>query len=256
MLEVVIDRECPEPSTLSQAFWFHQIWQMNLARTMGSCQGIAELLAKNMNLSEGNWCLASPIFWQATHNDAMVVGLAEQDSSAYFQAFSKFLVQDQSTAFKISHDLWIFDAHFLGETNVSDLNQVMHQSLNSYIQAMPSRWRTWWTEIQMLFQTIDTPSSYVLNGIWPWGGGPWVVSKPIYVYQDTSAFAELELPKWEGKTWPKSGVILVTQDQGLEVYNQLKNASLRVRIWWKDGYEEHQPKSVWQRLKLWVKYAN
>jgi hypothetical protein len=255
MLDLIFDCDCPDISKLSQSFWFKQTWQMNLARSMGLSQGVASLTANSLGLGPGTWFLLSPILWQATHNDAMIVQVAADKSGLYFAALQKFLAQDGGRIFAISEDLWLMDACFLAELESCDLNQVMHHSLQPLLQKMSPSWRRWWTEVQMLFQTLTGNAPALINGVWPWGGGAWTPNQVIYCHSQCEEFKALNGQDWNPKTWPKTGVVVIDQVESMAIYQSL-SATQGLRLWWRNGYSEQLPLSIWQRIRKWVQHAN
>jgi len=252
MLDFIFDAHSDDNTELSHRFWFPQHWLMNLARAMGTTAGLATLFAQKLGLGEAAWVLASPVCWQATHNDAMVVGLArEAVLNGYFQVFVDFLAQDGARAYQISPDLWLFDASFLGESVFFDLDTVMHQSLQTYLMAMPVPWRRWWTEVQMLFQTTKA-GAQEMHAIWPWGGGEWQATRAVYAFRhqyDNLSFIQ----RLEQKKWPKNAVILVDKAHHVEIYQRLGHHHLR--LWWQDGYQIKPHWQWWQQLKRMVGYG-
>lgn len=248
MIDFVFDFLCPDQSQLTHRFWFRQHWIMNLARAMGSTQGIASLFARQLGLSAGTWVLASPICWQATHNDAMLVALAPDNVLiGYFEAFNSFLALDGSSAYQISPELWLFDAGFLGESPFFDLDTVMHQSLHNYLVLMPLSWRRWWTEVQMLFQRLQPQATH---GIWPWGGGIWRPTQQVYTNSNQFAVFDFIHPLGEQQS-PKNAVVLLDTDDYQKIYRQQQ-----MRLWWQDGYQIKEAASLWQQIKRMVGYAN
>lgn len=249
MLHIIVDGYCKTIQRLSRVFRIPVIWQTNLMTLANQGQGIAHLLALEQGLTDGQWMVASPIIWQATHNDAMITDVCSQPSHEDFKAFHQFLAQDASRLVEHPSGWWLFEVTNMQALTTPPLETVLHQSLFPFLDDMPPWWRTWFTETQMLWaQVDDTP----VNGIWPWGGGHMNMDKSLYAI-DASLWPIClgDLYPWEPKSRFKKqdAILLLTESQWLQYYDEITAAHRELWIWWNNGIE-HISSSFW---KFWIK---
>lgn len=138
----------------------------------------------------GEWVMVSPVYWQATHNDAMFV-VTERDSMwseanarACFATLASFVAKDGMHLYYHSPDLWLLQGSQLPALNAKPAYCLLQQSLLPHLQALDSSlfWQRLITECQMLFSHHDIVAR---NGVWFWGQGSLQPpsSRPIYCLQ-------------------------------------------------------------------------
>jgi len=136
---------------------------------------LADLLRLYHQL-EGDWLVLSPVHWQATHNDAMIVAtgkdlhLQEREAKAWFNLFSDYLAAEDMPLYYHNAELWLICNKKKHSLNAKPAHQLLHQSLMPELsQLHPALyWQKFITESQMFFASLPNHSS--LNGVWIWGG--------------------------------------------------------------------------------------
>ena len=218
MLHVIIDAFCPEPNRLTSQFYSAHNWQMNLMMAVNQSQGVAQMLALELGLPKAQWLIASPIHWEATHNDAMIT-LDFQDSSdeianIAFLTFKNFLAKESCLVYQYTPSLWLFDTTGMPELKTPYLGDVMHRSFLGTVLDMPSVWKRWMTEMQMLFVKSDFSKDPSINGIWPWGAGVFELNVPLYQLAGDSWPLYLDkLSIWNENKTEMDAVLLVSGAQ-------------------------------------------
>lgn len=262
MLHLILDASHTNDAVEAQSFFTTQWWQMNLMNAINNSMGVAQFLAHQHGLAKGNWHIASPIHWEATHNDAMIVldgqaGVDENELIHFFQVFQGFVERDDLPIEKLSSGVWLFDAKNLLECTLPSLNSVMHRSLHEYLLMMPNEWRTWFTEVQMLFHCATANKATTINGVWPWGGGEFKLTTPIYQLGD---FPGIEAKNWSSEMkLPHTGVLLISEQHAKEfeeIFNKKFINRVPVTWWWNNKTYQTKPKTIWKHLKSWFSHAN
>lgn len=145
---------------------------------------LADLLRQYHRLEDGgHWLILSPIHWQVTHHDAMIVEygnfaqLTEARSKIWFAEVSEFLAQDNMTLFFHSPDYWLVHTVDKPLLKSPNLPFIQHRSLMPMLAELDGTmyWQRLFTELQMFLSThplnmapdLKTP----INGLWFWGGG-------------------------------------------------------------------------------------
>jgi hypothetical protein len=245
MLNIIVDGCCSQKEHLSREFVMPHIWQMHLVNLVNHEQGIAHLLAQDLGLVNGAWMIASPIYWQATHNDALITNYSISLSSQYFAVLQNFLALDMSKLYVHPTGIWIFECSNTPNLVSQNLENVMHQSLYPFLENMPSFWRKWFTESQMLFSQMKNTQ---VNGVWPWGGGKFAMDKPVYVLDpDLWPKAIAPMYPWDDKlnVQNKDLILLVKSFEFDGLLPRLASRFPSLTIWWDNGVETIRRPSIW-----------
>ena len=143
---------------------------------------VADLLRQYHKL-DGHWLIISPIHWQATHNDAMIMAcddtldLSDTESRLWFAALNQFLAQDTVKLHYHDAYTWLIQFETSPSINARPVHQLLQQSMMQHLQAMDSTlfWSRFITENQMFFSEHSLNKAragrYPINGVWVWGGG-------------------------------------------------------------------------------------
>jgi hypothetical protein len=134
---------------------------------------VADLLKRYDGLS-GDWLIASPIFWEATHNNAMIrhaesqLILSEDDSRYLFSAFSEFVAEQGMHMYYHDAKTWLIQAEHLPIPQTMPVHLLINQSMLPALQSLQATpdWMRFFTESQMFFSALKKP----VNGVWVWGG--------------------------------------------------------------------------------------
>jgi hypothetical protein len=137
---------------------------------------LGDLLRKSHRL-EGEWVVLSPVHWQATHNDAMIVSagsdlqLSEQESRHWFKLLNDYLYDDGMTLFYHDEHTWLLEVTNKPHLNARPVHRVINHSLMPELAQLDSTmyWQKFFTECQMFF--ASQPNATTVNGIWAWGSG-------------------------------------------------------------------------------------
>lgn len=184
-MDIVINAEIasiPENNTeiLTQGNFYH-----NLLSCLGypnDAPPVADLLRKYHHL-EGAWLIVSPIHWQATHNDAMIIAsgnqleLSEQDSQLWFEAFKEFVSSENMRVYYHDAQTWLLQYDDKPLLTAKPVHLLHHKSMMPELQNLDKTlfWQRFITESQMFFSAhaLNTTRRdlYPINGVWLWGNG-------------------------------------------------------------------------------------
>lgn len=142
---------------------------------------VGELL-KILHDLDGEWLVVSPINWQATHNDSMLVAagydfsINSQQSEMLFAKFSEFVKADGMELYKHDSVTWLLKVQDQPLLNAKSVYSVLHHSLFKELEYLDSSlyWQKFITMSQMFFSGLRLPDDrniYPINGVWVWGGG-------------------------------------------------------------------------------------
>ncbi|MCC5014993.1 MULTISPECIES: hypothetical protein [unclassified Legionella] len=149
---------------------------------------LADLLRLSHHL-EGKWVIASPIHWQATHNDAMVVAtgeeleLTEEESLLWFAELEQFLKEDDFSPVYHDAQTWLFNIDSKPVFSSKSVYAMQHQSMMPALEAMDNTlfWLRLITELQMYLSSHplnqQRQNKLAINGLWFWGPGEFKLPK-------------------------------------------------------------------------------
>ena len=187
---------------------------------------VADLLRKLHGL-DGEWWVLSPIHWQATHNDAMIVAcdaqlqLSDDESRQWFNELTEFLAQDGVKLHYHDAYTWLIQFKRVVSFDAKPVSALLQQSILPHLKALDrtSFGQRFITENQMFFSQHGLNKTrlnrYAINGIWIWGGGVLTsVSLKSVIAMDEAAFnlasiVSTKVSRYQiGKTIAKDAVIL------------------------------------------------
>lgn len=138
---------------------------------------VGDLLRRYHGL-EGSWCVVSPVHWQTTHNDAMIVacddalGLSSSESLRYFEQWASYL-QEEGIALHY-HDAytWLIQTDNRPEPCALPVHRILNCSITPHLKQLDSAsyWPRILTENQILWHS-NAQHDGSLNGVWIWGAG-------------------------------------------------------------------------------------
>ena len=142
---------------------------------------VAELLRQYYGLS-GQWLVVSPMYWEATHNNAMIVAcdqqlqLSERESRLWFAAFEEFVAHDQMTMYFHDPYTWLLQVTDKPLLTAKPVHNIVQSSLLPQLQALDSSnyWQRFITETQMFLSAHPLNTNREpcpINGVWLWGNG-------------------------------------------------------------------------------------
>ena len=190
-MDIIINSPIENAPKSSVAIPSQNDFMLNVLVQLGQdpiCTPIASLLSQYYKLP-GEWLIASPIHWQATHNDAIIVAfgdalnLSETTAQAWFTAVSQFLEADNFQLFYHNPTYWLIQAENRPRLHSNNLNAIQYQSMIPALMKLGEAvyWQRILTELQMFLFTHPLNHSragqdaikptHPINGIWFWGGG-------------------------------------------------------------------------------------
>lgn len=190
---VVPEKSVPLPSQGSAL--------LNLLASMGySTQNppLSDLLRQVQKL-DGDWYILSPVYWQATHNDALIVAsgseleLSDEDSRTFCKSYANYLAQEglELQYFDAYH--WLLGIDKQPALHANPVHHIQHKSLMPELAKLDDTlyWQKFFTESQMFFAAHGFQSS--INGIWAWSTEKLGEKKSIAICCEAEflAFAEL-----------------------------------------------------------------
>jgi hypothetical protein len=135
---------------------------------------VADFLKRYYGLS-GDWSIASPIHWQATHRDATIryadsmLKISDEESRRLFNAFSSFIEQYNMQLYYHDETTWLIQttAHPIPLT--TPVHLLIDKSMSPELRMLETKpfWLRFITESQMFFSSMKSN----VNGLWFWGGG-------------------------------------------------------------------------------------
>ncbi|STX51513.1 cofactor-independent phosphoglycerate mutase [Legionella busanensis] len=183
-------------------------FELNFLTVLGyesSSPPLGALLKQYYQL-EGEWLVASPIFWQASHNDAFVVAanngleLSDEESHAWFKEVEQFLLEENFSMHYHNAYTWLINATNKPQLNSQPVHLIMHKSLMPFLEEMDSTlyWQRIFTELQMFLTNhtynLQRMNKPIINGLWFYGGGQFALnSKKLIMTNDVqyrSAFSQ------------------------------------------------------------------
>lgn len=232
MLHIIVDQAYEEENPL-----VHRTALMNLVTASGQ-MGYANAYAREYGFEEDDWLLVSPVYFHTTHRDVLMIsdGFSKALDN-YYQIFSKFIEADGWTTHRLLPHLWLMKASRMPTLPSAPLFDITHQSLKPFLDTWPKEWKTWFTEIQMLF---ETEGDKIVNGVWVWGSGEYVTPAKVLTYQDGMVLND--------------GDFVFMNPHDTPAFLKSKRT---IHWWWQDKDFIQQSPSFWKRFKQWVKtYGN
>jgi hypothetical protein len=227
---------------------------------------VGDLLRQYHGL-EGEWIIATPIHWQATHNNAAILAYGRElewsaeESQKGLAVWNEFLLPEHMQAYFHSPDTWLLKVDGKPKLNAKPVHTLLQQPLLPELEVLDTSlfWQRFITECQMFFntQTLHRDSTELpVNGLWFWGNGTLGhrVEKRIAVNQ-AHLRALAEVVSTQVRLWAPTENLLeddiflcdgVYQDDLLLAQQDLKNK--KVQWYWNDTAYQTHPKSWLSRL--------
>lgn len=166
------------PIPTAGCFYYHLLYCLGYGQ---NDYPVADLLRQLQGL-EGEWLVASPIHWQATHNDAMILAcgdalsLSECEAKQWFAAFKDFV---SSEGFQVHYHnpyTWLIRCDEKPKIRAQPVYNLQHKSMMQALKNLDETlyWQRFITENQMFFSTHALNKARThneINGVWLWGSG-------------------------------------------------------------------------------------
>jgi hypothetical protein len=215
---------------------------------------VAELLARYHGLS-GVWTVLSPVHWEATHNDALMM-LSGGDSRDLFDAFQSFLAEENMQLYYHDATTWLLQCNAHPLPHTKPLHAVLQQSMRPILKSLETEpfWLRFLTEAQMFL----SGHQHAINGVWFWGESPCHApyNKPLVVYGDDAWLAALQLISTDvsmyqaGMKFRKQSICFMPADLPDDVNALASDLSQQQVYWsWNDISNITKPKRFWTRFR-------
>jgi hypothetical protein len=192
MMYVVIDAECsaiPEnakPLTTEGSALLNFLLHLNYDP---AAPPLADVLSKYHHL-EGDWLVVSPVHWEATHNDAMIVAhgsalrLQKIEAKSWFNQFATYLAEEDKVLYYHNPETWLLYDDKKHPLSAKPVHHLLNQSLMPELAQLDNTlyWQKFITESQMFF--ASKPNQSLINGLWIWGNTKLKNKKDITVCAD------------------------------------------------------------------------
>ncbi|CEG56825.1 hypothetical protein [Legionella fallonii] len=179
-MDVVINSDCSFIPEHSKPLMSEGTVSLNFLQCLGHDPfdpPLADMLSHSLQLEE-KWWVLSPISWQATHNDAMIVAankelhLNEETSKYWFQLYADYLADEDIKLHYYDAETWLLHVANRPMIKAKPVHKLLSRSLMPELEQLDSSmyWQKFFTEGQMFF--ASQPAQSVINGVWLWGGAP------------------------------------------------------------------------------------
>lgn len=228
---------------------------------------LADLLKYYHHLS-GQWFVATPVHWEATHNDAVLVAgakelaLSEEESRLWFKEVADFLKDDGFNPVYHDAQTWLFKAEGKPPFKSKSLSSILHQSLMPLLTNLDNSlyWQRLFTELQMYLSAhplnLRRESELPVNGLWFWGEGCMQKYGKKVITTDDKI-----LQAWADETGQKMSVLSansnIQPEQLIVIYDakQIKLCNLEDKIkknqvnwYWNNCSYSKKAAAWWSRL--------
>ncbi|MFC7782174.1 hypothetical protein [Legionella taurinensis] len=266
-MDVIINSTCEEVPSRSLPLATQGHYLTNALVALGyeaASPPLADLLRRYHSLA-GDWLIASPIHWEATHNDAMIVATGDalelDDSLAkiWFAEVSQLLKEDGFELVYHSPDLWLVNPGNKAAAEFPALHTMLHRSMMPVLQTMDKSmfWQKLLTELQMFMSTHPLNSAknraMPINGLWFWGGGTLHAnhSKPLISNDAVLLTAFPGCQPLQEQTLPTDSVVVIGTDQAAATAQVLKATARKKRTQWYWSNVAYQCRRLPWWLRVW-----
>jgi hypothetical protein len=270
LIDIVINAELDAAPAGSEPLPHQANFYHNILACLGysnESPPVADLLRSYHGL-EGEWLVVSPIHWQATHNDAMIVasghdlGLSDSASRLWFAALAEFVALDNIKLHYHDAATWLLQAEGKPQLTAKPVHTLHHQSMMPELKRLDDTlfWQRFITENQMFFSAHALNKTrtelYPINGLWLWGGGQLHkrVKNPLICSDDglvrlANLLSTHVSAYGHGPSVAQNSVLLLNElslDEQFALQTQLQKNT--VRWYWNNVAYLSKPKSWLSRL--------
>lgn len=234
-------------------------WQLNVLKCLGYPTDklpLASLLSHCYHL-EGDYLVASPIFWQATHNDAIISIaddslLTEEQALYWFNKVNQFLEEIDLSLVYHNKTTWLVKLAQQPAISSKPVMQIINQSLMPFLQALDPQlfWQKLVTELQMFFTAEAFNENLPINGLWFYGEGHFNINPKQAIFTDYPLFYN-EFPEQFQRLSPSSqisrdAIILIKDYEKIDYLTPcLKGHSIN---WYWNNCAYHEKLSWWTKI--------
>ncbi len=197
---------------------------MQLMRNLGFKEThlpIADFLRQAYGLP-GQWILCEPVYWEAGHNDAMLVAdarmleFSEALSLPLFRAVAEFLAEEGIALHYHTPDMWLIRVDDAPKLNSLPIHMMLNHSFISVIKEldMSSYWQRLMTELQMFLKSY-AEGLLPVNGFWFSGYEPFSFTKIPTIFTNDELLLKAFKPHFQELSceqkvkWDKNTILFV-----------------------------------------------
>ncbi|MBA2648478.1 MAG: hypothetical protein H0U75_02570 [Legionella sp.] len=256
---VVIDSVCLPGSEINQSSQEEVL--LNFLTALGYDPldpPLGDLLRRYHHL-EGDWLIVSPVYWEASHNDAQILATGkalqwtEIQARDSYQLFEQFVAADGMTLHYHSSDCWLLRIDNKPSIKSKPVKVVMKRSMMNELQGLDVSmyWQKFITESQMFFSSQSM--SPLVNGIWPWGASK-LQSKALVVCVDEALYSvacnsQTEVSLYKSSVLLKNYQLLLLESlNNLSPNHQQQLKKMPITWYWNDKTYTDRPNYL---IRLW-----
>ena len=228
---------------------------------------LASLLCHYHGL-EGPWLIASPIYWSATHNDAMIsatgeaLELTEEESHQLFTDVADFLEPEGFTLLYHDAETWLLSITNKPLIASEPLPSLLGRSLMPVLAKLDSTlyWQRLFTEMQMFLSNHPVASKrenkLPINGLWFWGEGSFRLNSHRLIATDDEYLLALANPQnhlialQESTVLTKNHLLLIRHPETIKRCRLEEKIKKHKAQWYWNNLAYSIPASPWWS-KLW-----
>lgn len=259
-MDIIINAPSPGAESVQIGNYYHNI--LNCLGYPENSPPVAELLRRYHHL-DGHWLVLSPVHWQATHNDAMIVAcdealdLTDEESRDWFAALVEFLEHDNVKLHYHDAYTWLIQFSECPPINARPVHQLLHQSLMQQLQALDASlfWSRFITENQMFFSEHPLNKTrtgrYPINGVWVWGDGELIQGNQALVCGDEAACELAQIVSTQVSRYVPSPRILKNTIMLFSAFNEQQTDQFKkntVHWYWNNASYETRALGWFSRL--------
>ena len=281
-MDIVINGTCKIPSLCEEkgaerrvkTLVSHGNYYVNLLACLGyspDSPPVADLLCKLHGL-DGAWLIVSPLHWQATHNDAMIVAcdetlqLSDDESRQWFKVLADYLAQDHIKLHYHDAYTWLIQSDERSSLTSKPVSALLQHSQTPHLKALGSNlfWQRFITEAQMLFSSHflnhSRKNQYPINGVWVWGEGKLhsTTTRPIVCGEalayDLASILSTQVSLYEpGQSFAKETLFLLSEISDQTDFDSIGEIKRKVCWYWNDiayvSKPKHWLKRFWRNIR-------
>ena len=179
-MDVVVNSDCRMTLTTQSLIQGKSHYYLNMFQCLGypdNAPPIADWLRLYHGL-EGQWLVVTPVYWHATHNDAMLMACdqhlncTDEEARALFDVFTLFATSQGMRTYFHDSFTWLLQCDGQPLITASPPHALLHHSIFPHLKSLDSTffWQRFLTEVQMLLGSRSGGKTSI-NGVWIWGGG-------------------------------------------------------------------------------------
>lgn len=266
-MDVVINSFSEGMPSAANALVSEQHYLLNTLAALGADRNQLPLasLLKRYHQLEGSWLIASPISWEATHNDAMLVAagaslqLDDKLARVWFAEVSQFFASDGMQLVYHDATTWLVNVSKKPPIVSQSPFHLLHQSFMPLLEALdPSMyWQRLITELQMFMGShpLNYARPFPINGLWFWGNGelPVPTDKPLLSDDEVIRQVFPYCQAFDATSTPPKEALVIIAHSNPELISQFKTTTAKMPVnWYWNNLAYHSKAQRWW-TKLWRK---